>query len=79
MGACILWEREVAWESDRKKAGQVRVRCLEKPFGVNMPQNMEWEHEAAFHMFTMLMLSHDNMEVVLVGNFSGSTDLFQIQ
>ena len=33
----------------KKREGQVRVRCLEKPFGVNMPQNMERQHEAVFY------------------------------
>ena len=32
-----------------KREGQVRVRCLKKPFGVNMPQNMEREHGAVFY------------------------------
>ena len=49
VGACILWAREVARESNKKREGQVRVRCLEKPFGVNMPQNMERQHEAVFY------------------------------
>ena len=31
------WLRKVI----EKREGQVRVSCLEKPFGVNMPQNME--------------------------------------
>ena len=49
VGACILGAREVAWESNKKREGQVRVRCLEKPFGVNMPQNMERQYEAVFY------------------------------
>ena len=39
------WLRKVI----EKRDGQVRVRCLERPFGVNMPQNMEREHEAVFY------------------------------
>ena len=32
-----------------KREDQVSVRCLEKPFAINMPQNMEREHEAVFY------------------------------
>ena len=39
------WLRKVI----EKREGQVRARCLEKPFGVNMPQNMEREHEVIFY------------------------------
>ena len=32
-----------------KREGEVRVRYLKKPFGVNMPQIVEREHEAVFY------------------------------
>ena len=31
------------------RGGQVRVQCLEKPFGVTGPQKLESGHEAIFH------------------------------
>ena len=39
------WLRKVI----EKREGQVRVRYLKKPFGVNMPQNMEIEHEVVLY------------------------------
>ena len=31
-----------------KRGNQVLVCCLEKPFGVKEPQNLEWEEDAIF-------------------------------
>ena len=49
--ALVFYEQE-KWLGKviEKREGQVRARwCLEKPFGVNMLQNMEREHDAVFY------------------------------
>ena len=50
MWVLVFYEQE-KWLGKviEKRKGQVRVRSLEKPFGVNMPQHMEREHEAVFY------------------------------
>ena len=50
MWVLVFYERE-KWLGKviEKRKSQVRVRCLEKPFGVNMSQHMEREHEAVFY------------------------------
>ena len=50
MWVLVFYEQE-KWLGKviEKREGQVRVRCLEKPFGVNMSQNMERKHEAVFY------------------------------
>ena len=42
MGACF-------YEQEKWLRKVIEKRCLEKPFGVNMSQNMEREHEAVFY------------------------------
>ena len=50
MWVLVFYEQE-KWLGKviEKRKGQVRVRSLKKPFGVNMPQHMEREHEAVFY------------------------------
>ena len=51
MWVLVFYEQE-KWLGKviEKREGQVRARwCLEKPFGVNMLQNMEREHDAVFY------------------------------
>ena len=50
MWVLVFYERE-KWlgKVTEKREGEVRVRCLEKPFRVNMPQIMERGHEAVFY------------------------------
>ena len=50
MWVLVFYEQEKCLvKVTEKRGGQVRMRCLEKPFGVNMPQNMEREHEPLFY------------------------------
>ena len=50
MWVLVFYEQE-KWLGKviEKREVQVRARCLEQPFGVNMPQNMEREHEVIFY------------------------------
>ena len=57
----------------------MRVKCLGKFCGVNMPQQMEGEDEAIYyHQVYKQMLYCGNLEVSLVESFSGNTDLYKI-
>ena len=61
----IYKNKKWLWKVVNKKANQICVCCLEKPYGVNEPQNLETQKVAVFFDQVFHLMPHQFCPVLM--------------